>query len=99
MAEDQYTKIQEEDLKKFLDNPENQHTAAIIALQLRERFGRSWFTLNELKKSTQNNETLETFELPVLKAYGLLKQNGKKYKVTLRRLEEAKRRKESENNE
>lgn len=96
MGQDQYTKIQEEDLRAFLNDPKNQHAASIIALQLRERFGRSWFTIKELKKVTINNETLETFEIPILKTYGLLKQNGRKYKVTLRKLEEAKNKKVNE---
>ena len=90
MADDQYIEIQQDDLKGFLRNPENQKTATALALQLRDKFGRRWFTLSDVKGVAINAETIESFELPVLKAYNLLRQKNNKYRITLAVLERIK---------
>jgi hypothetical protein len=87
---DQYQEITQEDLKAFLADAENQKTAAALALQIRSKFGRKWFTLKELKKVTQHSETLESFDIPVLKAYNLIRAEGGRYRISLTPLERAK---------
>ena len=87
---DQYQEISNEDLKIFLADVDNQKTAAALALQIRSKFGRKWFTLGQLKKVTQHSETLETFDIPVLKAYNLMLMKNGLYRISLKPLERAK---------
>jgi len=79
---------QDEDVKAvkaFMDKPENQNKALMLAQQVRNLFGRQWFTISELEDQFKEGKSPEEGELKkqmaILGAYGLARvrlKSGKK---------------------